>query len=119
MMQKRKHQTGILILSTFPNEEVAVSIAKELIINKRLCACINLAKVRSLYSWKNVFEDHEEIVALFKTTRFSVDKLKSTIKKIHPYEVPEIVEIRMDDVSELYLKWMMQSTTIKPKELRI
>jgi periplasmic divalent cation tolerance protein len=118
-MQKRKHQSGILILSTFPNEEVAVRVARELIINKKLCACINLAKVRSLYSWKNVFEDHEEIIALFKTTKISVDKLKSTIKKIHPYEVPEIVEIRMDDVSELYLQWMMQSTTIKAKEIRV
>jgi periplasmic divalent cation tolerance protein len=115
-VQKRKHQSGILILSTFPNEEVAVRVARELIINRKLCACINLAKVRSLYSWKNVFEDHEEIIALFKTTKISVDKLKSTIKKIHPYEVPEIVEIRMDDVSELYLQWMMQSTTIKLKE---
>ena len=115
-MQKRKHQSGILILSTFPNEEVAVRVARELIINRKLCACINLAKVRSLYSWKNVFEDHEEIIALFKTTKISVDKLKSTIKKIHPYEVPEIVEIRMDDVSELYLQWMMQSSTIKLKE---
>jgi periplasmic divalent cation tolerance protein len=115
-MQKRKRQSGILILSTFPNEEVAVRVARELIINKKLCACINLAKVRSLYSWKNVFEDHDEIIALFKTTKISVDKLKSTIKKIHPYEVPEIVEIRMDDVSELYLQWMMQSTTIKLKK---
>ena len=115
-MQKRKHQSGILILSTFPNEEVAVRVARELIINRKLCACINLAKVRSLYSWKNVFEDHEEIIALFKTTKISVDKLKSTIKKIHPYEVPEIVEIRMDDVSELYLQWMVQSTTIKLKK---
>jgi periplasmic divalent cation tolerance protein len=118
-MQKRKPQSGILIISTFPDEEVAVRVARELIINKKLCACINLAKVRSLYSWKNVFEDHEEIIALFKTTKISVDKLKSTIKKIHPYEVPEIVEIRMDDVSEPYLKWMMQSTNIKANEISV
>jgi periplasmic divalent cation tolerance protein len=114
--RKQQHHLGVIIISTFPNEASAVRIAKELVIDKRLCACVNLVKVRSLYSWNNAFEDHEEYIALFKTTKSSGDKLKSVIKKEHPYEVPEIVEITMDDVSESYLKWMMEATVSNRQE---
>jgi periplasmic divalent cation tolerance protein len=36
--------------------------------------------------------------------------LKSNIKRAHPYEVPEIVEVRMNKVSKSYLSWLAEST---------
>ena len=102
-------QFGVIILSTFPNEESSVSVAKEL-INKKLCACVNLTKVRSLYNWNNKLEDQEEYLVLFKSTTSTVEELKSNIKRAHPYEVPEIVEIRMNKVSKSYLSWLAEST---------
>ena len=110
-MSKYKRQSaGVIIISTFPTQESVTQIAKELIVNKKLCACINLTKIRSLYFWKNKLENQEEFITLFKTTKFAADKLKSEIKKIHPYEVPEIVELKMNDVSKAYLSWMMEMT---------
>jgi periplasmic divalent cation tolerance protein len=102
-------QFGVIILSTFPDEESSILLAKEL-INKKLCACINLTKVRSLYNWKNKLEDQEEYLVLFKSTTSTVEELKSNIKRAHPYEVPEIVEIRMNKVSKSYLSWLAEST---------
>ena len=102
-------QFGVIILSTFPDEESSILLAKEL-INKKLCACINLTKVRSLYNWKNKLEDREEYLVLFKSTTSTVEELKSNIKRAHPYEVPEIVEIRMNKVSKSYLSWLAEST---------
>jgi periplasmic divalent cation tolerance protein len=102
-------QFGVIILSTFPDEESSISVAKEL-INKKLCACINLTKVRSLYNWNNKLEDQEEYLVLFKSTTSTVEELKSNIKRAHPYEVPEIVEIRMNKVSKSYLSWLAEST---------
>ena len=102
-------QFGVIILSTFPDEESSILLAKEL-INKKLCACINLTKVRSLYNWKNKLEDQEEYLVLFKSTTSTVEELKSNIKRGHPYEVPEIVEIRMNKVSKSYLSWLAEST---------
>ena len=29
---------------------------------------------------------------------------------MHPYEVPEIVELKMNDVSKSYMSWMMEVT---------
>ena len=106
-------QPGVIIMSTFPDQESILNVAQDLIVKKKLCACINLIKVRSLYVWKNKLEDQQEFMALFKTTKLSAEKLKSEIKKIHPYEVPEIIEIKMNDVYKTYMSWISESTTLK------
>ena len=113
-MKIQSKQSGIIVLSTFPNEESTISVAEQL-INKKLCACVNLTKVRSLYNWNNKLENHIEYVALFKTTSSTAEELKSNIKRAHPYEVPEIVELKMNKVSETYLSWMAEATKKKDK----
>jgi periplasmic divalent cation tolerance protein len=65
--------------------------------------------IRSFYSWSNKLEDHEEIMVLLKTTKSLATKLKLEIARIHPYDVPEIIEVKMNDVSKSYLKWMIDS----------
>lgn len=100
---------GIIILSTFPSEESVADIAKQ-IVGGKLCACVNFTKVRSIYSWRGKLEDQAEFIALFKTTAKSVRKLKTEIARLHPYEVPEIVELEMADVSKSYLSWLVEST---------
>jgi periplasmic divalent cation tolerance protein len=109
-MAKQKTQTAVIIVSTFPDQETILTIAKDLIVKKKLCACINMIKVRSVFVWKNKLEDQQEFIALFKTTRLSADKLKLEIKKVHPYEVPEIMEIKMNDVYKPYMSWIVEST---------
>lgn len=104
-------KTGVIIMSTFPDQETILRIAKDLIVKKKLCACINLIKVRSVYIWKDKLEDQHEFIAMFKTTKLSADKLRSEIKKVHPYEVPEIIEIKMNDVYKPYMSWIVESTT--------
>jgi periplasmic divalent cation tolerance protein len=108
-MKAHDKQYGIIIISTFPVEESTISTAKEL-LNKRLCACVNLMKIRSIYYWDNKLEDQEEYLVFFKCTRSTVKDLKSELKGAHPYEIPEIVEIRMNDVSDSYLSWLAEST---------
>ncbi len=114
-MKIRNKQSGIIVISTFPDEESSASVARDL-INKKLCACVNLTKVRSLYSWNNRLEDQTEYLALFKSTTNTLRELKSNIKGAHPYDVPEIVEIRMSDVSKSYMSWLVESTNKMEKK---
>jgi periplasmic divalent cation tolerance protein len=107
-MNTKDKRVGIIIMSTFPDEKSAISVAERL-INKKLCACVNLTKVRSLYSWNNKLEDHEEYLALFKSTSSTSEELKSNIERAHPYEVPEIVELKLN-VSSSYMSWLAKST---------
>jgi uncharacterized protein involved in tolerance to divalent cations len=36
--------------------------------------------------------------------------LKSNIERAHPYEVPEIVELKLNKVSSSYMSWLAKST---------
>jgi periplasmic divalent cation tolerance protein len=113
-MNIKNKQLGIIIMSTFPDEKSGISLAEDL-INKKLCACVNLTKVRSVYSWNNKLEDQEEYLVLFKSTASTSEELKSNIERAHPYKVPEIVELKMNKVSRSYISWLTESTKKKEK----
>jgi periplasmic divalent cation tolerance protein len=101
-------------MSTFPTEESLRRIALEVVANRKICACVNYVKIKSLYTWQGKIEECEEFLTIFKTTNQHSGKLKEEIKLRHPYEVPEIVELSMDDVSDAYLNWMIHSTNAVP-----
>lgn len=107
---KKSGGEGVLVVSTFPKSEIFSSVAKKIIMDKNLCACINVIKVDSLYYWKDKMEVHEEYMAVFKSTRKKVHALIHEIEKIHPYEVPEIVELKTGKFSKAYLSWLNSST---------
>ena len=106
---------GTIILSTFPSEESVADVAKK-VVGSKLCACVNFTKIRSIYSWRGKVEDQQEFIALFKTTSKSTTKLKAEIARLHPYDVPEIVELKIDDISNSYLSWLAESTDGEPKK---
>jgi len=101
-------QKGVIVLSTYPDQETAIIIGKK-IVETKLAACVNFTGIRSFYWWKNKVEDANECLAIFKSTSRRGKMLKEVIAKTHPYEVPEIVEIRMNSVSNSYLRWMVES----------
>ncbi len=100
---------GIVIISTYPDEK-SISKVANLVVTKKLAACVNYTKINSVYIWKGKIEDTVEFLAFFKTTKKAKQKLKKEIAISHPYEVPEIVEFQMADVSPSYLKWLTEST---------
>jgi periplasmic divalent cation tolerance protein len=107
---------GIVIVSTYPDKK-SISTIAHVVVQRKLAACVNYTKINSVYSWKGKIEDSKEFLALFKTTKESKQKLKEEIARSHPYDVPEIVELQMDDVSLPYLKWLEESTLRgKPKK---
>ena len=107
---------GIVIVSTYPDKK-SISQVAHVVVEKKLVACVNYTKINSIYSWKGKIEDTEEFLALFKTTAKSKQKLKEAIAKSHPYHVPEIVELKMDDINVPYMKWLEESTLGgKPKK---
>ena len=108
---------GIVIVSTYP-DKTSISKVAYIVVKRKLAACVNYTKVSSVYAWQGKIEDTQEFLALFKTTAKSKHKLKEEIARSHPYAVPEIVELKMDDVSIPYLKWLEQSTLGRKSEKR-
>lgn len=105
---KKKNQ-GVIVISTFSDEASAKELGARM-VRQRLCACVNIAQVQSLYTWKGRLEDQKEYLALFKTTAASATKLKKAISELHPYELPEIIELAISDTSSNYLAWLASET---------
>ena len=99
----------VIIVSTFPNKTIIKKIGKQL-VEKKLVACVNISKIDSIYSWKGKIENDSEYLALFKTTKKNQVSLKNEIKKLHPYDVPEIAEITVNSMNKPYLDWLVDST---------
>ena len=99
----------VILISTFPDKKTTTKIANQL-VKKKLVACVNITKILSVYSWKGKIENQSEYLALFKTTKTKLRPLKKELGKLHPYDVPEIVEINPISMNKPYLKWLVDST---------
>ena len=99
----------VIIISTYPDKKTVTKTANEL-VKKRLAACVNISKISSIYSWKGKIENTSEFLVLFKTTQKNKNALKKAIKKMHPYDIPEIAEIDIRSINQPYLKWLIEST---------
>lgn len=100
----------ILVLCTCPSLSEADGVATAL-LEERLAACVNrLPGIKSLYRWEGRVTHDDEILLLIKTQADLFDRLEQTIKKLHPYETPEIVAIPLVAGSAGYLDWIGEST---------
>ena len=99
----------MIIISTFPDKKTVTKIANQL-VKRKLVACVNIIKISSIYSWKGNIENQAEYLGLFKTSKKNQSILKKELKKLHPYDVPEIAEININSINQPYMKWLMDST---------
>lgn len=94
-----------IVFSTTPSLAVAENLAEEL-LNQRLCVCVNIFPgIRSHYLWQGQIEKAEECLMMIKCLQGKITALSSTLKNLHPYEVPEIVAISPTAVLPEYLAW--------------
>jgi periplasmic divalent cation tolerance protein len=100
----------ILALTTVPEEKIGRQIARVL-VEERLAACVTIsAAARSVYRWEGKICAEQEFVLLIKTRAALYGKLEARIKKIHPYQVPEIVTLSIGKGSTDYLAWLGEET---------
>ena len=65
--------------------------------------------IRSSYWWKGKIENSDEIVSLLKTKKENWKRVKSEIKRIHPYETPCIIKINVE-ANKDYESWVNNET---------
>jgi periplasmic divalent cation tolerance protein len=100
----------LVVFVTCP-EDSAERIAKE-VLKLRLAACVNiLAKVRSRYWSRGKLESADESLLLIKTRSELFAKLERAVGRIHPYETPEIIGLRIGRGSGPYLDWILKETS--------
>jgi periplasmic divalent cation tolerance protein len=101
---------ALLVITTLPDADSARALAAQL-VEQRLAACVNiLAPCQSVYRWEGKLEDAEEVPLLVKTSAARYTALEEAIRAYHPYELPEIVAVRIDRGLPAYLTWVAEET---------
>jgi len=98
-----------LVLTTCGSLEEARSIAHAL-VDRQLAACVNIApQIESVYRWQGEVETATECLLLIKTTIDAVDRVREALSELHSDELPECIEISIEDGSAAYLEWSGES----------
>lgn len=97
---------AIVVFMTSANADEARHIASAL-VERQLAACVQiLPEIESVYRWNGAVQRDKEILILAKTTAARFDDLEKAVREIHSYDTPEIVAVRMSEVSEPYRAWL-------------
>ncbi|XP_025744092.1 protein CutA homolog isoform X2 [Callorhinus ursinus] len=78
--------TYSIVFVNCPNEQIARDIAR--------------------YFWNGEIEEATEILLLIKTKTSKVHVLSSYIRLVHPFEIPEVFSLPMDQGDVHYFKWL-------------
>lgn len=100
----------LVVLSNLPDQASAARLAATL-VDLRAAACANvLAPCASVYRWQGKVETSAEVPVLMKTSRAAYARLEKIVREHHPYELPEIIVLRVEDGLPGYLNWVAQET---------
>ncbi len=95
-----------IVLTTVGLLERAERLANAL-VERRLAACVNIVgPIRSVYRWQGAIENQQEYLLVIKTTRERTADFAAAFADLHPYELPELVELSIEGGSTGYLAWL-------------
>ena len=98
------------MLATAPDAEALARLGRVL-VDERLAACVTVVPaVRSIYRWKDGVEEAAEALGVVKTTAGRYGALEKRWRELHPYEVPELLVVRVAGGLPAYLSWLTEST---------
>jgi periplasmic divalent cation tolerance protein len=101
--------TARVLLCTCP--PAAAEAIAEALLERRLVACVNaIAGVTSRYRWKGALERDEETLLVLKTEAARVPQVIAALKGLHPYDVPELLSLPVEEGATPYLAWVKAET---------
>ncbi len=100
----------VLILVTCSSSEEAETIGNVL-VTKRMAACVNvIPEIRSVFFWEGKISREKEVLLIAKTRRELFDSVEKEVKRVHSYDLPEIIALPVVTGSEEYLEWIVRET---------
>ena len=99
----------ILILSTTDTMDLAQKIASAL-VESHEAACVNIIPgIRSIYRWEGKECSETECLLLIKSSAEKFEAVRTVIRQLHSYEVPEIIALPITAGDPSYLDWLRAS----------
>ncbi len=107
----RRMSTGkFVVLVTCNSVREGRKIGRAL-VKARLAACVNVLQtpIESIYRWKGSVDSAKEFLLIIKTSRARLKALEAAVKRLHSYDVPEIIALPIEKGSQDYLAWLSES----------
>jgi periplasmic divalent cation tolerance protein len=100
----------VFVYTTYPSIVEAEQAGREL-VQRRLCACVNiLPGMVSLYWWEGAIERGEEVVMIIKTRAALAEAVRDAARQLHSYTTPAILVLPIESVDPNYNAWLMAET---------
>ena len=101
-----KQQNYIVVFITAKDNEEAQKIAKSL-LKRRQVACVNIVpEVNSHFWWQDKLGSTQESLLVIKTKDTLLPDIIKSVRKIHSYDVPEIIALPIVGGNQDYLEWI-------------
>jgi periplasmic divalent cation tolerance protein len=103
-------ERAAFVYTTYPSI-VEAEKAGGALVERRLCACVNiLPGMVSLYWWQGKIERGEEVVMIIKTRASLVEAVRSAVRAMHSYTTPAFLVLPIERVDPDYEAWLMAET---------
>jgi len=100
----------ILTLSTADSMELAHKIASTL-VEAGEAACVNIIPgIRSIYRWGGKVCDEGEFLMVIKTSEERFEAVRNTIRRLHSYQLPEVIALTISAGDPNYLDWLASAS---------
>ncbi|QFG69657.1 divalent-cation tolerance protein CutA [Ornithinimicrobium pratense] len=94
------------VRAAVPDTETGLALAHSLVA-QQLAACVQvIGPITSVYSWQGEAQQGDEWLLLMKTTEDAFEAVSAVILAEHPYEVPEILGVRVTHALPAYAEWV-------------
>lgn len=97
--------THFEVRTTVANEADAERLA-DLMMTRRLAACVQVLPITSTYRWQGKVHRDPELLLMAKTTAERFPALQEAVLAAHPYDEPELIAVPIVAGSPSYLAWI-------------
>lgn len=105
----------IQVVTTGDTRDVMEGIGKRL-VERRLASCAQISgPIKSTYWWKGKIETTTEWVCTVKSTSRLYPEVEAMIRELHPYEIPEIIAVNVENALPAYADWVRKETSTTSK----
>ncbi len=99
----------VYITTSSPAEAEKIGAA---MVEARLVACANiLPGITSLFWWEGKVQRDLETVLILKTRSELVQRVTEEVKRIHSYDCPCVIAMKIADGNQAFLQWIDTETS--------
>ena len=104
-----------VVLITTATRAAALRIGRAL-VRQRLAACVTCVPgVTSIFRWQGRVNAARETLLVVKTTARCLPALAAAVRRLHTYDLPEILALAADGGSVDYLRWVLRNCVAPPR----